>query len=742
MLQNNIDEAYNCQKYHQIYITGMADRSTSTGRSQRSRQSQSRSQSDGSGKQCILCGRIEKYMTRFVHWGDNEKQFVVRHLCSQPPDESCVCKRHQLEAKRHHSTPSYIPKWKNPNSKPSPMYTCSYPKCTVSEKLIEPKFESTDSLRAALGIRPSPGHPLLLGREHYNDAYKHFHPQTTCASCGALAKRGNSFSHCSPEAHVVSVHLKETTGNDISIQPQDLVCLTCYKLHLSIVEALKAEQCTSDDALRNSMSIWDVKLNDPTTDALTKATLTAVLYLSEKFLQQKAVLLPQVYQVFLDAYRVSHSGSIASVELNLEVGDSLVKFSSRWLLHQLIIYLHPYMEYKCVHKKYGTMLFRKGGDLLTSLSWALGASSSRVAMDYQEVSPHTSPAVNTDELHQHRVLREASSILNGLLHAEISNHTHLDPRTFNIDQCLKAVDPLLTEFIVLATRTVREQYRPSLATKEETTASHAKKVRQYFILCLLLYCTNPKQTLPIHNLLADTVEVCGGSRQLLKILNRLGCVSSPDTHDRFVAFHAESQRDKDIWDDIPNNIFTIATTDNFDMLQSYAAVYCGDQQRSYHGTTVQLVQPNSTLTLAPHHSASKTSTIVPPQTSTSFPVQSSTSLLAQSSTSFPVQSSTSLLAQSSTSFPNERSTSFPNESSTSLPTESSTSLPNESSTSFPNESSTSFPNESSTSFPNESSTSFPNESSTSFPNESSTSLDREAFRVDSPLHRNVPPHNV
>lgn len=104
MLQNNIDEAYNCQKYHQIYITGMADRSTSTGRSQRSRQSQSRSQSDGSGKQCILCGRIEKYMTRFVHWGDNEKQFVVRHLCSQPPDESYVCKRHQLEAKRHHPT--------------------------------------------------------------------------------------------------------------------------------------------------------------------------------------------------------------------------------------------------------------------------------------------------------------------------------------------------------------------------------------------------------------------------------------------------------------------------------------------------------------------------------------------------------------------------------------------------------------------------------------------------------------
>ena len=71
-------------------------------------------------------------------------------------------------------------------------------------------------------------------------------------------------------------------------------------------------------------------------------------------------------------------------------------------------------------------------------------------------------------------------------------------------------------------------------------------------------------------LLADTIEMCGGSRLLIKIFNQLGAVTSTDTHDHFVTTVAEHQS---VWDNLPENLFTIASADNFNMLQSHAVVY-------------------------------------------------------------------------------------------------------------------------------------------------------------------------
>ena len=90
-----------------------------------------------------------------------------------------------------------------------------------------------------------------------------------------------------------------------------------------------------------------------------------------------------------------------------------------------------------------------------------------------------------------------------------------------------------------------------------------------------------------------------GSRELIRIFNRLGVVCSVDSHDRFVTEEAEKERQLCMWDHLDHYTFTVASTDNLDILQSHAAVYCENQSRSFYGTTTQVIQPNPRIKLDP-----------------------------------------------------------------------------------------------------------------------------------------------
>ena len=91
--------------------------------------------------------------------------------------------------------------------------------------------------------------------------------------------------------------------------------------------------------------------------------------------------------------------------------------------------------------------------------------------------------------------------------------------------------------------------------------------------------------------LADKVECCGGSAELLQILNRLGITASLETLKRHIRNVSEIRKQTGIDGLLVDKAFTIASADNIDFLSSYAAVYSGCQHRSWHATSVQLVQP-------------------------------------------------------------------------------------------------------------------------------------------------------
>ena len=76
-----------------------------------------------------------------------------------------------------------------------------------------------------------------------------------------------------------------------------------------------------------------------------------------------------------------------------------------------------------------------------------------------------------------------------------------------------------------------------------------------------------------------------GHLELVRILNRLGAVASLDTVNRLATYVVEKRLSEGIKPDLNTPAVSI------DILQSYAFVSCQDATRSWHGTSVQCVQP-------------------------------------------------------------------------------------------------------------------------------------------------------
>ena len=67
------------------------------------------------------------------------------------------------------------------------------------------KIKSTWNLQAVAGKSS----PFALCHACYCQAYNMLHPKKICRSCGAIPKAGISFSRHSPNAEIVTEHLKK-----------------------------------------------------------------------------------------------------------------------------------------------------------------------------------------------------------------------------------------------------------------------------------------------------------------------------------------------------------------------------------------------------------------------------------------------------------------------------------------------------------------------------------------------------
>lgn len=416
----------------------------------------------------------------------------VQHFGQTPSEDSCVCRADFYDAKRHCNNPHHIPRWLQ-RAPPRDDIQCAHKDCNEGSKLILAGFMAKNALCAILDI-PVPNKGPFLCCKHYHEVYK---CSKECASCKARPKTGQQFNRHSPDPHQVNICIQ---SNDLPLSPithDDIICLNCYKLHLSVVD--KDVISTTNKLLKlSNLSDTSTMGNADRAIAITCKTL------AQYFLNQQAVLLPSLGNVFLQCY-FKDSDVTCNDNPTIELEDSIVHFTNKWLLQQLITKFGTSLSYKCVHPKFGTMLFRRDGDQLTSLSWALGTSSSTLPEITNHL--HTEPSDSV-------ILKKAGAIINTLIHEEIDKlaSNKEEPKEFKLSTCIAQTNPMLVDFVKKATQSSRELNK-NLGIKDKV-AKHTKTVRQFFIICLMLFCTNPTCQIPIHILLTDTVAVCGGTRKL------------------------------------------------------------------------------------------------------------------------------------------------------------------------------------------------------------------------------------
>ena len=93
-----------------------------------------------------------------------------------------------------------------------------------------------------------------------------------------------------------------------------------------------------------------------------------------------------------------------------------------------------------------------------------------------------------------------------------------------------------------------------------------------------MFCTNDRCSIPVHTLITDTIESCGGSTQLVRTLNRLGVCSSADTLARAIQYRVKERENRGPEHDCVPNAITIISADNIDFLHSYAQVFVVSKQ--------------------------------------------------------------------------------------------------------------------------------------------------------------------
>ena len=204
---------------------------------------------------------------------------------------------------------------------------------------------------------------------------------------------------------------------------------------------------------------------------------------------------------------------------------------TRWLLARLCVCFRGTIKIVCKHRRFGSMLMHKKCDILKALSSALarystkGTNNTHICTDQSTINKATNDQATTDQI------QSVASSLNIRLHRQakrLIDEFSISPSqygAFHLVSAINKMDPILIQFMQCMTQSVRGRHQ----NQPINELSHEKQLRQFYSLCVLLFCTNAKCSMPMHTILTEAVLCHGGSQELVKVLNRVGAIAALDT---------------------------------------------------------------------------------------------------------------------------------------------------------------------------------------------------------------------
>ena len=452
---------------------------------------------------------------------------------------------------------SFIPRWRK-NKQGCTSNACEIPACknVVSKStMLRKKAEIVTLLcvthESEDTCYSSNENQTELCESHYRKLYDIINPKKKCVACDKSLS--SKFRKC-PNPELVQTFLRENIHFDGKILPGDDVCEVCYREHLLIIKHKQNTTVISTDIDLNSiLNGITLQLSDTTTinsleEALSHAARFTALHVGNALLKQTALLLPDMYEYFVEKVRATTDKHKICCS-----NDLLSVASSNWLRSQLSGYLQHHLAYKCTSKRYGTLLYHTGGDLIHALSVALAQNRSKTNQTHiQRDNTHTQ--LNSTVSICSELNKRVHTCIDKLIQED--SHSPHKIENLDIDKFINEID--LTLWAAVCTLT---QTRSPQAIKRANTST-IRKVRRFFLTCTILYTTNQICSFPLHTFLTDAIETCGGSLRLIRLLNHLGACASIDTHNRYVQHRVAERIRSGHLNSSPPIPFTITSIDN------------------------------------------------------------------------------------------------------------------------------------------------------------------------------------